>query len=49
MLERGIPGEANTIVLDNGHPPLPYAYQRGKSRRYEINPVTYDIPWTYEN
>ena len=49
MIEKGNPGEGNIIVFDNGVPPLSYVYQAGKSRVLEINPVTYDVPWTYEN
>ena len=49
MIEKGIPGEGNILVFDNGVPPLSYVYQAGKSRVLEINPVTYDVPWTYED
>ena len=49
MVEKGIPGEGNILVFDNGVPPLSYVYQAGKSRVLEINPVTYEVPWIYEN
>ena len=49
MIEKGMPGDGNIIVFDNGVPPLSYVYQAGKSRVLEINPVTYEVPWTYEN
>ena len=49
MIEKGRPGEGNILVLDNGVPPLSYVYQVGKSRVLEIDPVTYEIAWTYED
>jgi hypothetical protein len=49
MIEKGFPGAGNILVFDNGVPPLLYVYQVGKSRVVEVNPVTYETVWAYEN
>jgi len=49
MIEKGIPGEGNILVFDNGVPPLSKVYKVGISRVIEINPVTDEIVWQYDN
>ena len=49
MIPRGLPGEGNILVFDNGgfagYPPV----TRGYSRVIEFNPVTLDKVWEYQN
>ena len=49
MIEKGIPGAGNILVFDNGVPPMTQVSRAGDSRVLEINPVTYEVPWKYEN
>jgi len=49
MIEKGLPGEGNIIVFDNGAPPLRSRAHTGKSYVLEIDPVTKGIVWKYEN
>jgi len=54
MIPKGLPGEGNILVFDNGGYGgigilgLPCRYLRFYSRVIEFNPVTYDIVWEYE-
>jgi hypothetical protein len=54
MIPKGLPGEGNILVFDNGGYAgygllgLPIRYLRFYSRVIEFNPVTYDIVWEYE-
>jgi len=54
MIPKGLPGEGNILVFDNGGYAgygllgLPCRYLRFYSRVIEFNPVTYDIVWEYE-
>jgi hypothetical protein len=54
MIPKGLPGEGNILVFDNGGyagyglSGLPIRYLRFYSRVIEFNPVTYDIVWEYE-
>jgi hypothetical protein len=43
MIEKGLPGEGNILVLDNGS-----AHHHGESIVLEINPTTNKIEWKYE-
>lgn len=55
MIEKGMPGEGNILIFDNGQPPLRYHKHGGHSVVLEIDPTkTYfgkgqDIVWKYEN
>ena len=49
MIGKGLPGEGNILVYDNGVPPLAEVYQVGKTRVLEINPLTFQVPWSYDN
>jgi hypothetical protein len=54
MIPKGLPGEGNILVFDNGGyagyglSGLPIRYLRFYSRVLEFNPVTYDLVWEYE-
>ena len=54
MIPKGLPGEGNILVFDNGGyagyglSGLPIHYLRFYSRVLEFNPVTYDLVWEYE-
>lgn len=55
MIEKGIPGEGNILVFDNGQSPLRYHKHGGQSAVLEIDPTkTYfgkgkEIVWSYGN
>jgi hypothetical protein len=55
MIPKGLPGEGNILVFDNGGFAgygilgLPCRYIRFYSRVIEFNPITYDIVWEYED
>jgi len=49
MIEKGLPGEGNIIIFDNGAPPLKSIAHTGKSYVLEIDPVTKRLVWKYEN
>ncbi|MCB0310401.1 MAG: aryl-sulfate sulfotransferase, partial [Bdellovibrionales bacterium] len=44
MIEKGLPGEGNILIFDNGR-----KIHEGESYVIEINPVTKEIVWIYEN
>jgi hypothetical protein len=48
MIPKGIPGEGNIIVLDNGTPPIRSIRHSAVSYVLEINPVTKVVEWKYE-
>jgi len=54
MIPKGLPGEGNILVFDNGGyagygiSGFPIRYLRFYSRVIEFNPVTLDIVWEYE-
>jgi hypothetical protein len=54
MIPKGLPGEGNILVFDNGGYGgyevlgLPCQHLRFYSRVIEFNPITYDIVWKYE-
>jgi hypothetical protein len=43
MIEKGLPGEGNILVLDNGS-----AHHHGESIVLEVNPTTSKVVWKYE-
>lgn len=49
MIEKGLPGEGNILVLDNGASPYKDLRHAGRSYVLEINPVSKEIVWKYEN
>lgn len=49
MIEKGLPGEGNILIYDNGAPPLKDLRHSGQSYALEINPITKAIVWKYEN
>jgi hypothetical protein len=54
MIPKGLPGEGNILVFDNGGYSgygllgVPIRYLRFYSRVIEFNPVKYDVVWEYE-
>ena len=49
MIERGIPGEGNIIVFDNGASPYKDLAHAGCSYVLEIDPVTEQVVWAYDD
>ncbi|TET09347.1 hypothetical protein E3J84_05205, partial [Candidatus Aerophobetes bacterium] len=49
MIEKGLPGEGNILIFDNGAPPLKNLRHCGQSYVLEINPVSKNLVWRYEN
>lgn len=49
MIQKGLPGEGNILIFDNGAPPLKDLRHSGQSYVLEINPITKTIVWKYEN
>jgi len=49
MIEKRLPGEGNITVYDNGAPPLRSSAHVGKSFILEIDPVTEEIVWKFED
>lgn len=60
MIPRGLPGEGNILIFDNGseagygkptldHPGGYSLYNRSSSRILEIDPVTLELVWDYSN
>jgi len=49
MIERGIPGEGNIIVFDNGASPYKDLAHAGCSFILEIDPVTQKVVWVYDD
>jgi hypothetical protein len=53
MIPKGLPGEGNILVFDNGGYAgygilgIPCRFIRFYSRVFEFNPITYDIVWEY--
>ena len=47
MIERGLPGEGNIIIFDNGASPWRDLGHAGMSYVLEINPVTKELVWVY--
>jgi len=49
MIEKGLPGEGNILIFDNGASPWKDLAHAGRSYVLEVNPVTKEIVWKYEN
>ena len=49
MLEKGLPGEGNILIFDNGASPWKDLAHCSCSYVLEVNPVTKEIVWKYEN
>jgi len=49
MIEKGLPGEGNILIFDNGAPPMRSLSHTGRSFVLEIDPATNKIVWKYEN
>ena len=49
MIEKGLPGEGNIIIFDNGAPPMRSLAHAGKTFILEIDPVTKKIVWMYDH
>lgn len=49
MIEKGLPGEGNIIVFDNGAPPFRSSAHVGSSFVLEVDPVTEEIVWKFED
>jgi len=49
MVEKGLPGEGNIIIFDNGAPPLRALRHSGQSYVLEVEPPTKRLVWRYEN
>ena len=48
MIEKGLPGEGNIIIFDNGASPWNDIGHAGKSYVLEINPVSKELFWVYD-
>lgn len=49
MIPRGLPGEGNILVFDNGGIAGYPSQYRWTSRILEFDPITFDLVWKYEN
>jgi len=49
MIEKGMPGEGNIIIFDNGAPPMRSLAHTGNSYILEIDPITEKLVWKYED
>ena len=49
MIPRGIPGEGNVLIFDNGASPWKDLGHAGRSYVLEVNPATRELVWVYEN
>jgi hypothetical protein len=49
MIEKGIPGEGNIIIYDNGASPYKDLDHAGCSFILEVNPVTQEVVWVYDD
>jgi hypothetical protein len=49
MIEKGLSGEGNIVIFDNGAPPYRSIAHTGCSIVLEINPLTKEIVWKYED
>ncbi len=48
MIEKGVPGEGNVILFDNGASPTTNLAHCGCSYVLEVNPTTNEIVWVYD-
>ena len=49
MIEKGLPGAGNILIFDNGASPWKDLGHAGCSYVLEVNPVTKELVWKYEN
>ena len=49
MIEKGLPGEGNILIFDNGASPYKNLGHVGCSYVLEINPTTEELVWKYED
>ncbi len=49
MIEKGLPGAGNILIFDNGASPWKDLGHAGRSYVLEVNPVTKELVWKYEN
>ena len=49
MIPRGLPGAGNVLIFDNGASPWKDLGHAGRSYVLEVNPVTKELAWVYEN
>ena len=49
MIEKGLPGEGNMLIFDNGASPKKDLAHAGYSFVLEINPITKKVIWVYED
>lgn len=49
MIEKGLPGEGNIVVFDNGAPPMRSSAHVDRSFILEIDPVTEETMWKFED
>jgi hypothetical protein len=48
MIDKGLPGEGNVLIFDNGASPWKDLGHAGKSYVLEINPATKELVWVYD-
>jgi len=49
MIPKGLPGEGNVLIFDNGASPWKDLGHAGRSYALEIDPTTKEVVWKYEN
>lgn len=49
MIGKGYPGEGNILIFDNGASPWKDLGHAGRSYVLEVNPMTKEVVWKYEN
>jgi hypothetical protein len=49
MIQKGLPGEGNILIFDNGAPPMRSLAHNGRSYVLEVDPVQKKVVWKYEN
>lgn len=48
MIEKGLPGEGNILIFDNGASPWIDLGHAGASYVLEVNPITKEVVWVYD-
>jgi len=48
MIEKGLPGEGNVLIFDNGASPWKDLGHAGRSYVLEVNPATKELVWVYD-
>ena len=49
MIEKGLPGAGNILMFDNGASPWRDLEHAGRSYALEIDPITKEVVWVYDN